>query len=113
MSSEASVLALRLGHAAAKEAPHTEEGLVGVIKYGLMKEGYSLKAAEALAEEAARAVFSTLSIPTLRACEAEAALFGWADPGHKYRECPELQPPPSPLSSQLQATAIGETFALF
>ena len=113
MSSEASVLALRLGHAAAKEAPHTEEGLVGVIKYGLMKEGYSLKAAEALAEEAARAVFATLTIPTLRACEAEAALFGWADPGHKYRECPELQPPPSPLSSQLQATAIGETFALF
>lgn len=113
MSSEASVLALRLGHAAAKEAPHTEEGLVGVIKYGLMKEGYSLKAAEALAEEAARAVFSTLSIPPLRACEVEAALFGWADPGHKYRECPELQPPPPPLPSQLQATAIGETFALF
>lgn len=113
MSSEASVLALRLGHAAAKEAPHTEEGLVGVIKYGLMKEGYSLKAAEALAEEAARAVFSTLSIPTLRACEVEAALFGWADPGDKHRECPELQPPPPPLPSQLQATAIGETFALF
>ena len=113
MSSEASVLALRLGHAAAKEAPHTEEGLASVIKYGLMKEGYSLKAAEALAEEAARAVFATLTIPTLRACEAEAALFGWADPGHKYRECPELQPPPPPLPSQLQATAIGETFALF
>lgn len=113
MSSEASVLALRLGHAAAKEAPHTEEGLVGVIKYGLMKEGYSLKAAEALAEEAARAVFSTLSIPTLRACEVEAALFGWADPGDKHRECPELQPPPSPLPFPLQATGIGETFALF
>lgn len=113
MSSEASVLALRLGHAAAKEAPHTEEGLVGVIKYGLMKEGYSLKAAEALAEEAARAVFATLTIPTLHACEAEAALFGWADQGHTHHECPEVQPSPSPLPSPLPPPAIGETFALF
>lgn len=113
MSPDASELALRLGHAAAKEAPYTEDGLAGVIKYGLMKEGCSLKAAEALAEEAARAVFATLTIPTLLACEAEAALFGWASPGHKHRERLELQIPPSSPPSPFQPIAVGENFALF
>lgn len=113
MNAEASELALRLGRAASKEAPLTEDGLAGVIKYGLMKAGHPVKTAEALAEEAARAVFATLTIPTLLACEAEAALFGWAAQGHAHRGCPEVQPSPSSLPSPLPPTAVGESFALF
>jgi len=111
MSADAHELAVRLGHAAAEEAPYTEDGLAGVIQYRLMKQGHSLKVAEALAEEAARAVFATLKIPTLLAYEAEAALFGWADPDHKQRA--RLASPPPPLQSPLPPTAVGENFALF
>jgi hypothetical protein len=109
MSPDAHELAVRLGHAAAEEAPYTEDGLAGVIQYRLMKEGHSLKVAEALAEEAARAVFATLAVPTLLACEAEAALFGWAN--HKQRA--RLASPPPPLQSPLPPTAVGENLALF
>ena len=107
MSVDARELAMRLGHAAAKEAPYTEDGLAGVIKYQLMKEGYSAKAAEALAEEAAHTVFATLTIPTLPAYEAEAALFGWASRGPKNGASAEVQPP------AVAQTAVGENFALF
>ena len=113
MSADALELAVRFAQAAATEAPYTEDGLAGVIKCCLLKEGYSIKTAEPLAEKAARAVFAGLTILALLACDAEAASFGWADPGDKHRECPELQPPPSPLPFPLQATGIGETFALF
>ncbi len=36
MSLDAHELAMRLGHAAAKEAPYTEDGLAGVISYQLI-----------------------------------------------------------------------------
>lgn len=107
MSLDAHELAMRLGHAAAKEAPYTEDGLAGVISYQLMTEGYSAKAAEALAEEAAHTVFATLTIPTLPAYETEAALFGWASRGSKNGATVEAQPPTA------AQTSIGENFALF
>lgn len=113
MSAEALKLAVRLGQTAATEAPYTEDGLAGIIKCCLIKEGYSIKTAEPLAEEAAHAVFAGLTIPALLACDAQAASFGWADPGRTHRERQKTQspspcaPPPPPL------TAVGENFVLF
>lgn len=112
MNPDAHELAVRLGHAAAEAAPYTEVGLADAISYQLMKEGYSAKAAEALAEDAARAVFATLKIPSLLAYEAEAALFGWAGREHKKEGCPEASLAPCPISP-LPPMAVGENFALF